>query len=448
MTRGRKLFVAVTIFCAALTPLICSAQTTTDTEVADDSTATQSSQGSTTQSKSSSFPTIGGLKLTAESRDRFIPVREDRTAINFGPKYVNVIFGGLRQGASFGLGLELTTADRIPGVKFSATGIVSLKLYRRFEFAADIPEVGSKRNHASFWFNYLRRTKENFFGIGPRTPRNRTNYDLESREFNGTFFRDITPNLRAGVFVSFNNSSIYPGQNDHFPDTQQLFSGDPNVVPITLFVPGLSGGARTFSYGAGAEYDKRDNSEGLTKGVFLYGRAGSFDGLDKENTFSDFGWTELVVEGRGYIPLTTSNKTSLALRSLAEWRAPKGGSQIFFHNLSYVGGGGQLRGYHDYRFRANNALLLSLELRQTVHTISEVRGIDVFGFGDAGQAWGDSRSRTDAAVIANNQFSSANWKAALGGGGQFRFSKDLAGRIEIARGRERTAFYFSISRGF
>ena len=107
-----------------------------------------------------------------------------------------------------------------------------------------------------------------------------------------------------------------------------------------------------------------------------------------------------------------------------------------------------VRGFRAYRFRGNNSLLGSAELRQTVWTQSEVRGVDVFAFGDGGQVWGDNRSQTDPTILANQMFDSKNWKGSIGGGLQYRYSKDFAARVELGHSNERNLIYFSISRGF
>ena len=93
-------------------------------------------------------------------------------------------------------------------------------------------------------------------------------------------------------------------------------------------------------------------------------------------------------------------------------------------------------------------MLASAELRQTIWTQREDRGLDVFGFGDAGQVWGDNRSQADPAILANRRFDRANWRASVGGGLQYRYSSRLAGRIEVGHSHERNLIYFSITRGF
>jgi len=329
-----------------------------------------------------------------------------------------------------------------------ATLLTSAKLYRRFEGEAYFPKLFNENTHADLWFDYLRRTKDNFFGIGPRIPNTAmTNYDIERRSYNASLYHNFSRNVVLGGYASVANSATYRGQRTTDIPIDQLFSGDPNVVPITAWAPGLMQNTKILSYGGFASYDRRDNSVGLTKGVYLYGRAGSVDGLENKGDFSDYGWLETELDARGYIPLG-GDKTSLAVRGFAILKDPRGSSQIPFYDLSYLGGRMYVRGFRDYRFRGDNVALASAELRQTVWTQREDRGLDVFAFGDAGQVWGDNRSKTDPTVLAHQDFSSSNYRASVGGGFQYRYSNALAGRVEIGHSHERTLIYFSVSRGF
>jgi hypothetical protein len=385
----------------------------------------------------------------ARDRDRKFPVRDNRTAIEI-VKHVNGIFGGLEQGAGFGFGIELTTEDSIPGIEFRATMLTSSILYRRFEGDAYIPKIGDEKTHADFWYGYLRRTRDNFFGIAAFTPlSDKTNFDIERRSLSGGLYRDFTDSLQAGIYVSYINSDAYGGQSSEFPSIDAVFSNNPSVLPITLWTPGLHSGSKVITYGLFGEYDRRTFENGLSRGFYFYGRVGSVDGLDKGNgIFSDYGWFDSQFDARGYLPLL-SNKTVLAVRVAADVRDPKGGSQIPFYDLSFLGGFRYVRGFNTYRYRGNNALIGNVELRQTVYSFKrEHRGFDLIGFGDAGQVWGDSRSNTDPTILSNNHFASRNWKAGVGGGIQYRHTKSLVVRLDIATSQDGTRPYFSISRGF
>src|SRR5262249_13957296 len=155
-----------------------------------------------------------------------------------------------------GLGLQVTTADKFRFVEFRATALTSPLLYRRFEGEAYVPKVFDKNTHADLWFDYLRRTKDNFFGIGPRLPKTtKTNFDLEQRSYNAALYHDFSSRLVAGGYFSLANSSTYKGQRDRDIPITFLFSGEPNVVPTTRYAPGLFANTKILSYGAFAEYD-------------------------------------------------------------------------------------------------------------------------------------------------------------------------------------------------
>jgi len=333
-------------------------------------------------------------------------------------------------------------------VEFRDTAITLIFLYRRFEGEAYLPKLFDSNTHADVWFDYLRRTKDDFFGIGPFTgDGSRTNFDIERRSVSGTLYHNIGPHFVLGGYFNLDDAATYKGQNGSVTSTDEVFSGDPNTLPVSFWAPGLHTNVKILSYGAFADLDLRNNTIGLTKGAYFYARFGSEDGLKNGMTFSDFGWLNSELDARGYIPLG-SNKTSLALRGHAVLNSPKGNSQIPFFDMSFLGGHTYGRGFRDYRFRGNNLLLSSVELRQTVKTLREDRGVDVFAFGDSGRVWGDNRSRTDPAILANKDFNTKQWKSGVGGGLQYRHSRNLAVRVEIGHSNESSFFYFSFGRGF
>jgi hypothetical protein len=391
---------------------------------------------------------IAGLAGRVKTFARNGPVRESWITIDVGGKYVKAVIGGFQQGAILGMGLQFTTADLLHVVEFRATALTSPLLYRRFEGEAYVPKIFDKNTHADIWFDYLRRTKDDFFGIGPRFPKTEhTNFDIEQRSYNASLYHDFTPHGQLGGYFSLANSGSFRGQRTREIPIDFLFSGDPNTVPPTAWAPGLMTNTKILSYGAFGQYDLRNDSGGLTKGAYFYGRIGNSQGLKDKTAFADYGWLEGELDARGYVPLG-SNKTSLALRGYADLKRPRGDSQIPFYDLSFLGGRMYGRGFFNYRFRGNNVVLFSAELRQTVWTQREDRGLDIFAFGDAGQVWGDNRSQFDPAILANRGFDSRNWRAGIGGGIEYRYSKSLAGRIDFGHSNERNLLYYSISRGF
>jgi hypothetical protein len=383
-----------------------------------------------------------------KTRERWAPWRETYAAIRIGPKRINGLVGGFEQGSGLGFGIEFTTADRFDWVEFRASAFISTLGFTRYLLEAYFPEIGDKRNHANIYFNYLRATQWNFYGIGPRTPEEqRTSFLVEQRAYNGWLQRDFTYRLKAGVFAGLSNTGATNGNNEQVSPINRFFSGNPAVRPITAWAPGLDQTVELTYYGLYGEYDGRDNTRGLTKGFYLYGMFSSWDGLDNGAIFTDFGWLWAILDGRVYIPLS-GDKTSLAALAFASLQAPKGGSQIPFYFQSFIGGRRFARGFGAYRFRANNALIFSAELRQTIWTQTDTRGLDIHTFGDAGQVWGDNRSNTDPQILANDQFSSSNWRFGVGGGFTYRWSRAFAVRLELGRSNEGNLVYLSLTRGF
>jgi len=398
-----------------------------------------------------------GPTPTARPTDRFKSRKylapwwpESYASIRIGPKYINAVVGGLDQGSGLPLGIEFTTADKFSWVELRALALTSTLGYVRGKLEAFFPQVGDERTHAYVWFNYLLAKQWNFYGIGPRTPQEqRTSFQLEQRSYNGILDRYFTDRLHAGVYAGLANAGAQNGNNENVSNINVFFSGFPTVTPITAWAPGLNMNSEILYYGLFGEIDGRNNKRGLTKGFYFFGRFGSYDGLDNGAFFNDFGWLWTLLDGRVYIPLG-SNKTSFAARAYASLEDPKGGSQIPFYYQSFIGGRMFLRGFRTYRFRANNALLLSAEPRLTIWKMNDknTRGIDIHAFGDGGQVWGDNRSNTNPVVLANDDFRSENWRFGVGGGFTYRHNRAFAVRIELGHSNETNLVYLSLTRGF
>ena len=384
-------------------------------------------------------------KRCLESTCRNAPAREKLTAINLHTKYLRGIVGGFEQGAGIAGGVQLTSAKTIPALELRTTVLTSSRLYRRFDVEAYLPNIRGSRNHADVWFSYMRR-ESNFFGIGPRIPENlKTSFAIEQRSYQGSFYRDFADHFQSGVYARLANSRSFGGKTNTSTPIGENFSSTPEQP--AQWIPGFLSNTKILSYGGFLAYDTRDNTTGLTRGVNIYGRAASDDGLRNHAAFADYGWIEAEIDVRGYVPLASS-KTSLALRSRGQFKKPRSGSQIPFYDLSWLGGREYLRGYETYRFRGNNMLLFSTELRRTVYSKTDRRGVDVFGFADSGQVWGDARSLTDPSILENQDLSSSNWHSGVGGGLQYRHSSSIAARLEVGRSNEGAVIYISMSRGF
>jgi hypothetical protein len=385
-----------------------------------------------------------------ESTCRNIPVREELTAIDIrveksGIKHLRGIAGGFEQGAGVAGGVQFTTADAIPHLELRATALTSTTLVRRLDLEG-VFSFADRRNHADVWFSFMQR-QNHFFGIGPRTSsQSKTSFGTDQRSYQASFYRDLADHLQVGVYGQVMNSHSEASNSTKYPPITESFSGTPDQG-AARWIPGFLSTPQILSYGGFLEFDTRDKSVDLTRGVDLYGRVASSDGMSNHSMFSDYGWLEGEFDARAHIPLGSS-RTSLALRSKGEFKKTKGGSQIPFYDLSYLGGREYVRGYDLYRFRGNNVFIVSAEIRRTVYKKTDHRGVDIFALADSGQVWGDSRSTTDPAILANQDFRSTNWRTGVGGGLDYRHSRTVAARLEVARSNEGIQIYVSMSRGF
>lgn len=388
------------------------------------------------------------LSLQPVGRDRLAPENSGRSGFNLGQPHLNFILGGFDQGASLAGGAELTTGKWFRHFELRGTALASVYGYHLFEGQLFIPRLFDSRTRLDAWFAYERRYRDTFFGLGPRSEyTDKTSTGAEYRSLNLILQRELAPQIKAGIFFRYANRSSRRGTNGSYTPVDQMFSGNPAAVPPGRWVPGLLQTTAYCSYGFFAEWDRRDDTFPLIRGTYLYGRFLSHDGMDRPaGEFADFGWIETELDGRGYIP--AGNKTSLAWRTLLDWRRPKGGSQIPYYEQSCAGGRMNLRGFNNYRFIAGSLLLFSLELRRVVWEKSGWLGIDAHLFGDLGQPWGDSRQPAGSINLANQRFSRDHWKSGLGGGVQFRLAKGLAFRTEIGFSHESSMVYFSFGTGF
>jgi hypothetical protein len=215
----------------------------------------------------------------------------------------------------------------------------------------------SRRNHVDAWFGYLKRQTD-FYGIGTQlTDAERATFGLDQRSYQFSFFRDLAAHLQTGFFVQAVGTRTVPGKNTKIAPITDHFSGSPEVTPSQLDTRVQFNATNPF-YGGYVKYDTRDRSKGLTRGLNIYLRGASNDGIRAGNAFGDFGWIEGEFDARAYIPVR-GPRLSLALRNVGQFKNPKGNSQIPFYALAFLGGHDYVRGYDAYRYRGNNILLYS-----------------------------------------------------------------------------------------
>lgn len=325
--------------------------------------------------------------------------------------YIHPRFGGIGDGSGFGLGVEFTNHTSKPSnVRLSGVLHATFRQYVLATAGISVdPTSGNReRFQMDFTGRYTLRPRDNFYGLGPGSFRsNRSNYDLQERGFNFAARWKVAKSLRVGAGLDFSAARVFDGQDRRFAKTPQLFP--------TL--PGIARGASLLSPQLFLELDQRDNPNNPTKGVFANLTASSNDSVGKD----DFGFVNLRLDARGYLPLGTPRHV-LAARLIGNFNNPKGGSEIPFFRLARLGDSHTLRGYRPLRFYGRNALAANVEYRFEL-----TPGIGALAFTDFGQVF-------DRRV----QLTAQNLHATFGGGIEFKSRKSTLFRILVGKSGEGT----------
>ena len=279
--------------------------------------------------------------------------------------------GGLPTDSGFALGVAFQETDLFQGVV--DVGIVTKASFKRYlhgELHVDLPRLWNEHLFLETTTRFRNYPEENFFGIGPDSSKERrTDFRLEDVGFRADFGFRPSRRTRAGISGGFLSANTGPGRDKDFPSIEAIFLEDQ--------VPSLTRQSDYLHAGAFIGYDSRDNP--------LYPRSGGsyqfrWTYLD-DRSFGRFSFRRFDIDLRHFFPVLEGRGT-VALRGLTTLTGASPGQRAPFFLLPTVGGSDSLRGFHQYRFRDNNALLFNVEYRHEVIPV-----LDLVAFGDAGKVF-------------------------------------------------------------
>jgi len=278
--------------------------------------------------------------------------------------------GGLPPESGLTLGLEYRH-DHLAGdwLDFRAVALASHKKYEQLEVTFDLPRLRKERLFAGLSAKYRNYPEDDFWGLGPRTDKNhRTTFRLEDVNYSGTFGVRPSKQLKISLTGGLVEVNTGPGKDKDFPSIEQRFT--PEQVPALDRQPDY------FHFGTALEFDYRDRPGDPRSGgdyTFRWTHYGDRD-------FSRYSFRRYDVELRQFIPVF--ERSVVAARGLAVVTDTSPGQQVPFFLQGTVGGGNDLRGFSQYRFRDRNLFVFNLEYRQTVHEY-----VDLVAFADAGKVF-------------------------------------------------------------
>jgi len=321
-------------------------------------------------------------------------------------------------GSAFsGGGLALGPGYRRPfgdNAAFDIHGAWSIANYKLVDTSLKLPDFANGHVRSRVHAKYVDAGKVSFFGIGNDSQKdNKTSFSYSPK------FVDIEETISpvrwfaVGGGVAYLQIDTAEGENPTVPSIEEVFSPaqapglglDPTYVVGNLF----------------AQIDTRQSPGYTTSGTYI--RGDFFDYSDRDNDPFDF--RRFDGEINQFIPILRANQI-IALRALVSVTDVKDFNQVPFFLLPKLGGGEELRGFPDFRFRDRNRLLLTAEYRWTPSKF-----MDMAIFYETGKV---AARRADIDL--------EDLHDCYGIGARFHTPASTAFRIEVAHSKEGTRIIF------
>jgi hypothetical protein len=330
------------------------------------------------------------------------------------------LLGGITSGGGFSYGLGYRRHLFDDRVRFEVSAAQSFKIYREMGGELFLPRLFKSRVIAGTEVYYRRFPQEDFYGIGDGTLEDdRANYRISGMDYSGMAAWRPRPWLSAGTRIGWLDFDLGSGTDSQFPSIEELFA--PSETPGFESEP-------DYQYSeifADADWrDERSNPRSGGHYRFAWLRYADRD-LDQ------FSFSRISMEGGHFFPVFDKKRVFL-VRARTILSDPDTGHEVPFYLMPTLGGSHTLRSVNDFRFRANNLILLNAEYRWETFT-----GMDMALFADAGKVTTD-RGDIDLTGL----------KKAYGIGFRFGTYRGTFFRIDIGHGEEGFRFFIKYSGPF
>ncbi len=329
--------------------------------------------------------------------------------------------GGLSTGSGFAFGVQFdrprTWSDRLD-LSFSAAA--SPRKYQSYDAIFDFPRLLHQRVRLTASMRYRSMPQEDYFGLGPDTSRgDRSDYLYEEATYEIAAGLRPIPTLMLGSRIGWLRTNVGDGTDRRFPNTSSVFD--------EKTAPGLTHQADFLRGELFAELDYRDFAGNPHRGAYYRLGYAIFDDV----TLQRYGFGRLEAEVQQYLSFNHGHRV-IALRFSASLDQARSGQSVPFYLQRTLGGSNDLRGFREFRFRDQNAMVINLEYRWEAWI-----GLDMALFADAGKVF---RDRSD--------FDLRDLESDVGIGFRFNVEKGVFWRIDIARSREGTRVFMKFNHVF
>jgi hypothetical protein len=323
--------------------------------------------------------------------------------------------GGMIPGAGLSVGPGYRQHFLGDQVAFDASAAVSWRGYQIMQSQLTWPRLLNDRLSIGGQVKYQDFTQINFFGIGNASLKSdQTDYRLKDVDALALVRISPTPWLSVtGRLGALRRVSVEPGTSTLYPSARERFD--------EVSAPGLTEQPNYVHADVAMDVDTRDEPGYPSSG----GRYRLSMAMFQDQDFSRYSFNRVEADGAHYIPL---GRTVLALRGRLDLSQAGAGQTVPFYMLPSLGGSNSLRGYLDYRFRDQDAVLADAEYRWPIFRL-----VDAALFYDTGAV----------APAASGLLGHLN--SDFGAGVRVHTARHLLVRLDVARGSEGTRALVSFS---
>lgn len=332
-------------------------------------------------------------------------------------KHTQLLFGGLGVGTGMAFGVNFFDDSFLHrNIRVDFPIRYSTGRYQQYEPTMSISLAEDRRLFFEVGWRFRARPKEDFFGLGPGSlESDRTDYQLQDRRLHVAIGSQIRA-TRIQAEAAYVNAGISEGNDTRYPDTSVVF---PTLA-------GLGRNSSLVRWGFSGVHPHLDSETDPHRGYRLRGHWRRNASLNSEN----FNFYEYGGSGEMYLPL--GGPRTLAVRAMGDFRRGRNGGVIPFYLLPFLGGSKTARGFREFRFYDNNAVLINTEFRWRIWKL-----VDAVLFADQGQV----SPRIGAMRLGN-------FEHGYGGGFRFRTARGVMLRFDIASSREGPRYYIQFAPEF
>jgi hypothetical protein len=322
-----------------------------------------------------------------------------------------VTFGDIKSGSGIALGPAYGTVfDN--GAMIVSKAAYSIRSFKLLQVAAQSAPLAQGRVLVSGRARWQDAPEVAVYTLGQQSPNTRSNYGETMTEVSGQM------SLQAARFLRFGAGTAFEGYDTDPADAPIIA----NVVVSPITFPGLAADPDYLHSFALAAIDSRDGPDYSRRGSLLQAAWHDY----RQQNDGPFSFQRVDGIAQQLIPILHGNWV-IDLSVRASTTSADAGETVPFFLMPELGGGSDLRGFGNYRFRDRHSILFTAEYRWYVQEF-----VDMAIFYDAGKV-ASRRSDLDFDGL----------KSDVGIGIRFHSPRATVLRLEVARGNEGMRFIFA-----